>query len=697
MENVTFVWNILKVVLGIGFVIFIHELGHFLLAKWNGVKVEKFSIGFGPTLVSYRPGVGLRIGTGSRPPGPNDPPSYGETEYIIAALPLGGYVKMLGEATEEPNENLDPETVEKSTDPRAFPNKSVGGRMAIITAGVIMNLILGFVCFSYVHTQPGVDLEPRIRGVVFGSPAMNAGLKAGDEIVAIDGRRDVSMTDVVKRIQLSKTGQVIHLQVHRDGVDGDKAIDVMPDVNRDSPLPAIGILYQAPSLELAKKRPFTMLPGQESIPTPAHFEGNDAVVGVGPVGGPIKPIGNQGDLTRQLEALRGEPMAVEVGREIADAAEAGKPPTLKRVQVEVPPHRFLGFGFRLTPGPITAIRPDSPASRAGLREGDRILGIAADQAGKDSTGYDPMRLPDLARDQAGTPWTIAVQRATAESGATEPVTITPESGSPWSDMISTSTRVAPLEVDGLGLAMTILPVVAAVDPGSPADKAGLKVGDKLWSIAITPEKSELMTGKTLTFDANPKGSAWPSAISLIQQIPVASVKFLVNDVKEPVEIKPVVEGERFHPLRGLNFQLATRPVPPASLGDALKLGAEDTWDNVTSIYKIFRSLAQKRVGGDAFGGVIPIAEVAYNAASAGFTTLVHFLGFLSIQLAVLNFLPIPPLDGGQFLFLAAEKVRGKPLPDSYLNAVTLAGIVLVLLLIVVINVKDVLQIFQSYF
>ena len=80
MENLNFLLNIAKVALGLGFVIFIHELGHFLLAKWNGVKVEKFSIGFGPTLFGWR---------------------RGETEYVLAALPLGGFVKMLGEGPEE--------------------------------------------------------------------------------------------------------------------------------------------------------------------------------------------------------------------------------------------------------------------------------------------------------------------------------------------------------------------------------------------------------------------------------------------------------------------------------------------------------------------------------------------------------------------------------------------------------------------
>ena len=120
MENLNFLLNIVKVALGLGFVIFIHELGHFLLAKWNGVKVEKFSIGFGPTVFGW---------------------VRGETEYVLAALPLGGFVKMLGEGPED-QEN-------KTTDPRAYPNKSVSARMAIISAGVIMNLFLALGCFTY--------------------------------------------------------------------------------------------------------------------------------------------------------------------------------------------------------------------------------------------------------------------------------------------------------------------------------------------------------------------------------------------------------------------------------------------------------------------------------------------------------------------------------------------------------------------
>src|SRR5947209_11067670 len=142
LETLNFIWNIFKVAFGLGFVIFIHELGHFLLAKWNGVKVEKFSIGFGRTLLGFK---------------------RGETEYVLAAIPLGGFVKMLGEGPED--------QANKSTDPSAYPNKSVGARMAIISAGVIMNLLLGFGCFAYAYGVGMIEIPARIGAVLAGSPA----------------------------------------------------------------------------------------------------------------------------------------------------------------------------------------------------------------------------------------------------------------------------------------------------------------------------------------------------------------------------------------------------------------------------------------------------------------------------------------------------------------------------------------------
>ena len=686
MEIVTFAWNALKVALGLGFVIFIHELGHFLLAKWNGVKVEKFSIGFGPTLVSFRRGVGVRIGTGSRPPGPDDPPTYGETEYVIAALPLGGYVKMLGESTEDQK----PEDVEKSTDPRAFNNKPVGGRMAIITAGVIMNLILGFICFSYVHTQPGLDIAAQVGGVLPGSPAFEAGLKPGDEIVAVDGERELSFNQVRSRINLSGADQELSLKVKRPGDAVEKTLNITPRLEKGSPMPAIGF-YPASSLKLASNPPFNRLPGQDGKRDQPFggFQVNDAVVAVGPSSGPSVPVADYFGLIGQLDKLRKEPIVVEVDRTAA-TTEGAASKTPERVKLTIEPHRFLDFGFRLTPGLIVAIEPDSPASRAGFKVKDRIKSVG------DQTDFDPIRLPNLIHDSAGSPLVVTVERPSAQPGETSTeantvsITVTPVATPPWTNLVMLTSRVGPLDVPGLGLALMVEPRVAGVRPDSPAAKAGLKAGDTLRTVEITPVKTEQISGKMLPVLSDETGIAWPAAFAFLQDNPVKSVKFLVNTDKT-FEIQPEVVADWYHPLRGLNFQQSLRPVPPLTIAAAIRLGAAETWDNVTGIYKIFRNLAQRRVGGDAFGGMIPIAQVAYNSASAGFTPFVQFLGFLSINLAVLNFLPIPPLDGGQFLFLLAEKVRGKPLPEAYLAAGTFAGIAFVLILIVVINVKDVFQ------
>ncbi len=226
--------TIAKVALGLGFVVFIHELGHFLLAKWNGVKVEKFSIGFGPTLFGFR---------------------RGETEYVLAALPLGGFVKMLGEGPDEQEST--------STDPRAYPNKSVSARMAIISAGVIMNIFLAFAFFTYIFTKEREEPSAVLGAVSAGSVAYEAGLRAGDEIVAIDDRHDLGFNELRKKIALSAKGQVLHFQVKRPGHEGLISLDLQPRRDATADSPTIGI-FPSDSLEIVD---FKAPPGMVNPPT----------------------------------------------------------------------------------------------------------------------------------------------------------------------------------------------------------------------------------------------------------------------------------------------------------------------------------------------------------------------------------------------------------------------------------------------
>src|SRR5262249_18557568 len=152
-----------------GIVIFIHELGHFAVAKWCDVHVETFSIGFGPAI----PGCSFQ---------------KGETLYKIAWFPLGGYVKMLGEGAE---------SEEEDDNPRSFKNKSVWQRMAIISAGVLMNVIFGFLCFIFVYDTHGVERPVCSVGLVdIGSPAWIKGIPSGAIIDQIGDTRSPFFDDL---------------------------------------------------------------------------------------------------------------------------------------------------------------------------------------------------------------------------------------------------------------------------------------------------------------------------------------------------------------------------------------------------------------------------------------------------------------------------------------------------------------------
>ncbi len=173
--------TIISAIVLLGVLIFVHELGHFIMAKLSGVKVLRFSLGFGPKI------VGKQIG---------------ETEYLLSALPLGGYVKMLGE---EPDEELPPEEAE-----RAFNRQPIRKRALIVFAGPFFNVLLTYIIFTSVLAVglpiniPVIkQLKPSIDKVEKGYPAEKAGLKAGDIIKEIDGRPVDTWFDLVSVVSKS--------------------------------------------------------------------------------------------------------------------------------------------------------------------------------------------------------------------------------------------------------------------------------------------------------------------------------------------------------------------------------------------------------------------------------------------------------------------------------------------------------------
>jgi regulator of sigma E protease len=191
----------LAFVVALGVLVFVHELGHFLTAKRLGVKVLRFSIGFGPIVWKRQPG---------------------ETEYALSAIPLGGYVKMLGEDAD--GDPVPPEEVH-----RAFSSQGALRRAAIIAAGPLTNFVFAFLVYSLVYGAAGAPMpspQPRLGGVSASMPADRAGLRAGDLVRSIDGT-PIDTWETLSKTVRGSDGKKLHMVVDRDGAQLD--IDVTPE------------------------------------------------------------------------------------------------------------------------------------------------------------------------------------------------------------------------------------------------------------------------------------------------------------------------------------------------------------------------------------------------------------------------------------------------------------------------------------
>jgi len=156
----------------------------------------------------------------------------------------------------------------------------------------------------------------------------------------------------------------------------------------------------------------------------------------------------------------------------------------------------------------------------------------------------------------------------------------------------------------------------------------------------------------------------PFVFSAIQLYP-GEVKVAFSDNGPAVGITPEATLDHFDPSHGLAFRELYRIHAPETPVVALKKGAGDALDMATSIIGLLRNLIAGRLGADSFGGPVLIGKISFEIAKrGGLADFLPFLGLLSINLAVINFFPIPPLDGGQMVFLIAEKIRGRPLPEN---------------------------------
>jgi len=269
-----FLTSLIAVVAVLGFMILIHEFGHYAVAKWLGVRVEVFSIGFGKRLLGFR---------------------KGETDYRIAAIPLGGYVKMSGENPMD----------ERTDDPREFLNHSRWHRFLIAIAGPAMNIILAIVLLTTVYMvhyeYPAVYDEPTTIGwVLKGSAAAKAGFQIGDRITQIDDVQNPSWEQVDLKEALSPN-QPLSVQVERDGKL--LTLTVTPEA---AGVDQIGVAGWAP-----KEKTVTITDLQSGRPADkAGLKEGDEIIALDG-----KPVPALAEMVESLEVSKDKPIQLTVRRD----------------------------------------------------------------------------------------------------------------------------------------------------------------------------------------------------------------------------------------------------------------------------------------------------------------------------------------------------------------------------------------------
>lgn len=330
----------LAFILLIGPLIFVHELGHLLAAKLVDVKVVRFSLGFGPALARVQ---------------------IGETEYRIAPIPLGGYVTLLGQSPDEP---LAPQEAH-----RALRNRPLWARYLVLGAGPLFNLLLPILLYFAFFIGQTVIPPPTIGTILDDSAAATSGLQSGDRVVAIDGDDIHSWAEMQERVRAAPDRE-LRLQIERDGVRFDRYVTPRRSVVKNT-------VGEQEARGLLGVYPWIYAPqiGIVDTDSPAHEQGlmtGDIITSIN--GEPVETVEDlERELTRQgssllrLTYLRAVPVRGELGTYLWYASHHAR----------LLPRHEAGATTGLLPANafIRAVAADSPAARAGIRTGDRVLAV----------------------------------------------------------------------------------------------------------------------------------------------------------------------------------------------------------------------------------------------------------------------------------------------------------------------------------
>ncbi len=728
-------WMIGSVAAGLGLVIFVHELGHFLAAKACGVKCEKFYIGFD---------IPLRLG-------PIKLPSslckfqWGETEYGVGILPLGGYVKMLGQDDDPRNQAIENERVkiqkqqqedapsaagdatasaqaplatgsvgssgqdrgttgceadEFELDPRSFPAKPVWQRMIIISAGVVMNLISA-VIFAAIAYQMGVSYTPCVLGgTAPGDPAWVQGIQPGDKILQIGregwfGRKlkpDEYLRfdkDLMINVTLHGANRPMDLLIRRAGQSADQWVTVSPSARlKDSERPAT--LGVRPTYTTVLDDEFPCDPDCCEDAGYALLEGGDEIIAVN--GQMLPRDGSTGEIYEyHLEQWLAQNMTESVTLTVHRGPKANGEQAAEQVgaapqkfEITLPPNRLRKLGLIMRVGPIVGVRIGTPGDRAGFRAGDVLVTI-------DGQGVeDPFTVAQRLLSSVGTEVEFVVRRGDAGDQVTLRATLEPPRS-----YVDNFGPGSPVALSCLGIAFEVQNVVQGVVPDSPAANQGLRAGDKMLAVEFLMDGS--VSGEPIPLvkegrDGNEQDLPnWAYVHSAMNMLPDAELRLTYrrDDSEQTVSATPEFSDQWYHPSRRLNTTSLSLMRTASTWSEACVLGYRETEVSLKQVVVVLQRLFTGKISYKNMGGPIMIARAAGAEASRGVARLLVFLTFLSANLAILNFLPIPALDGGHMVFLAAEGVRGKPVNERLQVALTLIGVGCLLSLMVLVFALDI--------
>lgn len=798
-------WSYILLILGFSLVIFVHELGHFLAAKWAGVRVERFAIGFGKELIGF---------------------TWGETRYSFNLLPLGGYVKMLGQEDFVVDKSGE---LKVKADPTSFTSKSVGQRMVIISAGVIMNLIFAAIAFAIV-VMVGRPQPPAVVGIVVdGSPASRAGLQTGDRILAINGEQVESFGDLSVRVTLSDPGENLVLDVMRDGKLVEPKPVVLPEFKADASVRQIGV---SPGMNRRVWVPSLRVGGE---PLPTELNARDELYAI-VQNGEAKPCKDLGEFRRAIVMAQGAPVDIIVRRPKDPAAltveqllkpELEVDSTEEKVQVRatwtpIPDNPELtGTGSLLGLVPrLCVLYTDENKSfeAAGIRQGDVIVKFGSNAYPDYATirkiieAAPGVEIPVEVRrpNEANGPISASLVRFCSghreqliaavlkdpEAAMKSAAELAAAAGLAESDreLLSRSLAdakdaagmrrwlenvdvhkvgplkpkspfsligrsapppveagLAPLDEDHI-VVSNVLDQVAGRP--TPAKQAGIPIGAVIVACNEKPVRSWMELSHALRANA---GKTVDLAYRLVDEIHHAKMQVPLC-VTAALNIPPgsriiSIDGKTAFPIPAADGQLHDSALPDwrairagfaANIGktvnveyvtyDGQKKSGQyavteantDPWlqrifftepficyqllerhrvanpiaaagvgfrqayqATMQTVQTIRHMLFTHQVGVSKVSGPVGIVRIGSRFADSGMLDLLWFLAIISANLAVINFLPMPIVDGGLFLFLILEKIRGEPVSIKTQVATQLVGIALIATLFILVTYQDI--------